>query len=567
MYDPNANWSAAAASRQQSAIYKVAIDGLATQYSTAPVKSPAGTVKPYLQMPGVIGQRVDPLTSKHSVQISTIEIVDRDDELTSLVATETASPTVTTLVNRKVTIYSGDSSIDEADYAPIAIGEIGDHEFAGLNTLKLTLRDVKRAQEEEVCRNADADPVGRIDTRLSAAASAGSDQIQVVSLANIEAPSPTEASDTGVKLYLSNTASDHEEKVQVLAILNASTGLIRLRKPLVNSYIVGDRVRWASTIVAGNVINVIRAFLTGQFGTPGSAGTASFPLDEALGEPTGLDISSSDIDDAYLIRERDQGPFTEHKVFIELRSPEKGATLMEKKLYATRGYPVLLGSGKLAFRSFRPEFAEIAAAGLPTITQDDVISYRWKRPHRLHINRIEVGVDYDLDRNEASQTIPTEDTDDQDDTKEIAVLDVENLGLRAIDSGVRLAEGCGARMLRRYLAPPLELEVECHMTKRAIEMGDVVQFTHPIVSNIETGTRGYTARRVEVIERAEHANQKRIQFVLDFYDYGRPFITGPATPDPDYDSATAAQQEYAYVGGTGTPPAAFPDGRPAYEVI
>jgi hypothetical protein len=144
---------------------------------------------------------------------------------------------------------------------------------------------------------------------------------------------------------------------------------------------------------------------------------------------------------------------------------------------------------------------------------------------------------------------------------------MEQSGYMDAHSGERLAQGRGAAMFRRHLKVAPLLEVVTGLHKRAIEMGDVIELTHPIIPNHETGVRGFTSRRVEVIEREEDPRSRRMRFTLALYDYKRHEWTGPAGAITAYGSATAAEKEYGYTADTGSPPGNFADGGEPYEAI
>lgn len=128
-YAPNANWTAAIEAARQSPIYYVAFDGLTTKhYSTGPVKSAAVTKKQFLQEPSGGGVTLDIIAGVQTIQTASFEILDVDDDLTDLISTNVtggrSTGSLSTLINRKVTIYGGDASLAEADYAPIYVGRV-----------------------------------------------------------------------------------------------------------------------------------------------------------------------------------------------------------------------------------------------------------------------------------------------------------------------------------------------------------------------------------------------------------------------------------------------------------
>jgi hypothetical protein len=552
-YDPNATWTARKAERQQAPVYYVAIDGLTTKhFSTGPVKAAAVTKKPLMMLPTELGQTLNPLQGKATLRISNLHLVDTAGEITDLVSTEKASPTLPTLINRTVTLYEGDADMNEADYAPVAVGEISDVKLGeDLVTYELTLVDVKRAQNEDLFTNAEASGLQRYSDFLSAAPNAGDKAVAVVNVPGVE---------EGQKLILGPSThgsyTGGEEKVEVVAVVGTA---IYFRTALTKSYLAGDPIRWATTVIQGNPINIIRACLTGDFAN------VSFPLEEVLGMPTGLGVPASLIDDTYLARERDRMMPT-RSIRFEVRQPIRGFQFLEQRIYRLNGYPFMRGSGKFAFRCYRPVYPDDVVAGLPTITEADVVSWRWERGFDLHINRVALGYDFDTETGKPADTVITQDTADQAATKETATIELEDSGLRTTLRGIRVGEVLGAGLLRRYIKPPPLLRLALGPHKKALEIGDVVAFTHSKIPNVRTGARGFVAARLEIVERADRPEAGEVQVKVLDPGFTRPGWIGAAGALPDYDSASAAQKEYAHIGTSGSPVGNFADGGLPYEV-
>jgi hypothetical protein len=565
VYNPNANWTAATNAGARAPSYYIAIDGVAVHYSTAPVRNAATTKKVYLELPGVIGQKVNMLTGRQSIQITSLDIVDRDNEMTDLIAIDKASPTVPTLINRTVTIFAGYLDLDEADFAPIAVAQIADEEFVDGNTLRLTLRDVKRVQQEKIFTNASATGTTPLNTFLTVAASAGEKEFTIQPTGGIPDPDAPFGPASDDFLYIADVAAGNEEKVRVADLVDDS--IVKLYAPLVNSYAINSEVRWASSTFKGNPINAIYAIWTGDFGTIDSPGSASFPLVEVRGEPTGLGIAVAGIDTAELIEQRDR-MLPDMVIEREIKKGLVGVRFLERSLYRVFGYPVLKGSGKLSLKLHRPAFGDDVSAGLPTITQNDILSWKWRRRQRFHVNRVGIGVDLNIETNDPAQVIVTEDTADQTATGEIIELRVDDVGFTAAESGVRFAQGRGAVMLRRFQKPPWELVLKTPMHKRALEAGDTPLITHPNIPNVKTGTRGLTDLQMEIVERSEDPKARHVILVLnDASHFTRPSWLGPAGALPTYDTATDDEkEEMLFVGKPGFPVPDFDDGKPSYEV-
>lgn len=550
-YNPNANWTARKSAKDQAPVYYIAIEGLTTKhFSTGPVKAAGTTKKALMQIPDEIGQKIEQLQGRVSLRLSKIVLADAVDEITDLVSTEKSSPTLPTLVNRNVTLYEGDVTLNESDYAAVAVGQIVDVQMREDGaSYELTLADLKRAQNEDLFTNAEATGIQRFSDRLGAAASAGAKSVLVANIPGVQ---------EGDKLMLGPSThgsfTGDEEKVEVAGLSGAT---VFLTGALVNSYLTGDGIRWATTILEGLRVNLIYALWTGDFAN------GSFPLTVAQGMPTGLGIDAALIDTAALIKERDRVGADDFLRF-EVRQAVNAARFLEQRLYTPRGYPCYRGDGRLSFRYYRPAFSDDAAAGLPTLLEADIASWRWSRPHKLHVNRVVMGLDFDVETTKAAAMPVNEDTTDQADTKEVAEFELEESGFMSPIQGARLIDDAAAGLLRRYLRVPPQLTITTGPHKKAIEIGEVLSLTHSRIPNVKTGTRGYSGVRMEVLEKSERPGSGTVEFVLMDPGYARPAWIGDDGAQTDYDSASAAEKESAYIGDdSGT---TFPDGGSFYEV-
>ncbi len=563
VYNPNANWTAKTNLAAKQPTYYIAIDGLTTKhYSTSKVRAAGTTKLALMKVPDQIGQKVSQLQGRQSITVFSFDLVDNAGEITDLISTEKESPVFSTLVNRKVTLFSGYLDLDEADFAPIGLAEISDVKLnKDGTTYRFTLRDLKRAQLDDIFTNAEATGTVPVNTKLAADANAGTRTLQLLDVSNISAGGAGQGSGTGDKLYIGPSSdvgdSGDEEKVQVAAIEGL---IVTTVKDLVSSYKAGDEVRWATTVIRGNPINLIYAVQTGDFAN------GTFPLTKLRGEPTGLGIAAADIDSAGMQKERDR-MIPAHEMEFELKDSVAGFRFLEQKIFRLFGYPIVKGDGKIGFRLYRPAWPDDAGAGLPKIEEKDVRSFEWLRPQDLHVNRVRLGIDIDAETGKPATIVLEEDTADQTATGETAEIDEEDTGFRASLRGVRLAEERAAIWFRRFLKEPSQIKSKTGLLKRAIEAGDVVEFTHSHVPDIKTGTRGLTNKRLEVVEVKHGLKGEEMDFLLQDAGFVRPAFVGPAGAIPGYDSATAAERESAYVGKPGFPVPDFDDGTRPYEVI
>lgn len=534
----------------------MAIDGLASKhYSTGPVKSAAVTKKLLLSFPSSIGQKVSQLQGRTSLNLFALELVNQGNEVNDLFANEKASPTLATLINKRVTLYSGYADLAEADYAPIAIAQIrGVRASEDATRWLFDLGDLRQSQQETVFLNADARG-DRLELAFLTDFAAGLGVFKVTG-------DPTTWKQ-GDRIFLGPSTDvanpGAEEKLTVQQVRDV-TNEVFVDPVTAFKYKAGDPVRSASTLLEGNPYNVMLAVLTGDFAN------GTWPLVKAYGKPTGLGIATADLDTTGILKERDRmNPSDIWR--LEQTRPLSGSLFLESFLYRFLGYPRMLLSGKIGFRAFRPVYPDDVNAGLPTLAEADIISFEAFRDIDSHINRVVLGVDTAFGGGSPSQIVTLEETADQTTTAEEAEIREESTGLAGNQSGVRLGQGRASVLLRRFLDGPYKVRIKAHQRKRAIQVGEDALVTHPRIPNPASVTPGITARRMEVVERTEDPERGTLELVVQDPNFTRPSFIGPAGAVTGYDAATSAEREYTYIGPPGAPVGNFSDGTAPYEVL
>jgi|GEM_PF-4218122 len=550
VYNPNANWTAEVAKKQKFDRYFVTFDDVSdTLFSTGRILTPTTTTRHrLLQFPGQVAQKLTQDKGRASLSNVILEFVDDAGGAVNTLFTQTLDP----IINARILLFGGAEGLAQADYAQIFIGQITNFEVRENGRLwKITASDPKRASADEIFTNADVTQPAPFNTTFSADADVGDGVITI-------------ASGTGIRisdnLFLGpSTAAGFigdEEIIEVRALPRAN-GLVFdmfVQTTIVNDYKAGDPIRWATSEIEGNPINIMHSLLTGNFAD------ASFPV-TTLGQVTGLGIPAADIDSPSFEFARDTFLIDEVWRFI-VKSPVVGFRFVENKLFRWTGYPAILGNGKIGFRAYGPPSPTAAIAGLPTITEADVTAWSIKKALNLHFNRFQVGLDTD-EVTGSQQTVETvEDTADQTASKETRQIVDKSTGFRTPLFGSRVAATKLMGLLRRFGVSPTQYLVTTDLTIRATEIGDVVELTHSKIPNFESGGLGVTGLRLEVVEKQENFNSGILRWTLQDANFGRPSWIAPAAA-PDYGAADDDDKEYGYIA-----PAAgnFADGRPPYRI-
>jgi hypothetical protein len=316
--------------------------------------------------------------------------------------------------------------------------------------------------------------------------------------------------------------------------------------------------------IEGNPINVWYALVTGDFAN------VTFPVTTSGAAATGLDVSTSLIDETHLENERDEWLFGWNMRF-EFRRPEKAKKFFEDELFLLKGYPLIRGSGQLSVRLYHPAHP---AESPQDLDEDNLLVgvVSVKPLFKDHLNVIEIYGDHDPDFDESegesefTLLYSFEDSSDITATKERRELIIESKGLRTELDGVRNARFAGGKIRQRYLEPPIEIVAETLFSKRALELGDVVGVTHPALPDMDTGARGWTKEQCEVVKAVPDFRRGRMRFTLITTNFGRRYRVIAPNSVPDYTSQTQAQKDkYMSIADTGTELLGGAD--PAHQII
>ncbi len=526
---PAANWTAETQSRNPLPAYFVRFEGLATKdYSTCPILSPSVTKVICMYIPDGSSQDLTPLQGKATTGEARVRFIDVSGELTTLIATEKSSPVFNTLINRKITIWGGYRNIIESEYEPIFTGEIRDIKLVAPLTYEFTIADFKRRYEETLMQGMTTPVVTQVD----AITNNGQANCTFKSISNLN------ASDV-IHFYKADGSQFESKTIQSI---NTSTRVVTMTSNFTLNWAVGDMATRDVIRVKGNIINVFYSLLTNSFST---LATASYPLLDKRNSPVGLSLVDTDLDLTSFTRTRDRflGDFNVDFLFT---APVVARRFFEQELYPLGFYPTVGGDGKLGIRSFVPPGPEGAAtvqvnkehmAGIPL----------WERGIDTHLNQIYIYGDNNLGDGSFDLLHSIDDTTDQTNTKEIKNYTVSSKGLRSGIEGAAIAQEIGYRIRRRWLVPPVEVNTPLLFSRRTLKVGDIVSLTHPGIPDTVAGTRGISARLMEVTRMNPDYQRGIMRARLLETGFKKFAILGPASMN-DYGSATPDEKQFAYWG-------------------
>jgi len=136
--------------------------------------------------------------------------------------------------------------------------------------------------------------------------------------------------------------------------------------------------------------------------------------------------------------------------------------------------------------------------------------------------------------------------------RQVYQQNIESTGLRVNYGGVCRTRLLADRIFRRHAFAPPAYRVKAHLASLAVELGDLVSLTHPLLLDFENGRLGVVNIACEVIDRTPNYAAGSMEFLLldtRFVNLAEPYeIAAAADSIPAWTAATAAQrQQYMFI--------------------
>lgn len=370
-----------------------------------------GTLKPYLVTLSGNGQKVTPEEGSASIAGFKIELLDYDNEITALLATDTYY-----FHRRKATIKAGYVGMDEASMLTVFTGWVTDLMMSSdLTSYIFDVTDPQRWMQRNIFRDAsDSSPV----------------------------------------------------------------------------------------TVQGNPINILLAVLT-------STGEGTNGDYDWLDEANGLGLSTDFINVTAIENVRDRWyPGDSNYLKFTITEKEKAKDWIEKEiLKVLNAYPVIDGQGRFSIKPFKPPLP--ALESVQSFDEDNIIGLpQWNANLDALINEVDIFYNHNATSgNYDSETYYIEGTSLTNRGPGKKALTIKSKGLHGSNIGShpdRTADIITSRknkVFGRFATPPEKVSITTFFSRWLSEAGDIVPFTHPMVPDVVTGARGYTAERMEIINR------------------------------------------------------------------
>lgn len=277
-----------------------------------------------------------------------------------------------------------------------------------------------------------------------------------------------------------------------------------------------------------------------------------------------------DVDEVLFYR---NGIFAGYLFEFELQQPVEAKQFLEFEIFhPLGGYAVILADGRMSPRFFVPPYS---LAGLASLSDRNVTALPGVKPSSL-INQVTFRMDYDGSQFQTELLFLSDPSLQQFGLAGENII--ESKGMKLVHGGASLANITANRIFQRYggMNPvtgvprggaPI-LSVTSQFMNLTTQAGDFVYFSHPLLPNLETGTRGIYNRIMEVVDKQPNYTRGNIAYqLLDTGWIGDKVLTRIAPQGtPVWNEASNSQREaYMFLSAESTQ--AYSDGTPGKTVF
>jgi len=305
------------------------------------------------------------------------------------------------------------------------------------------------------------------------------------------------------------------------------TGLKLSSDGLVYTFSITDPQKWfqrqifrgsedATVTISGNPIDILLKCITST-----GAGTNGDYDVYTEANSIGLDDSFVDVAGIEAVRD-DWFPGDSHYMRFSISERIKAKDFFETEIFKVLNiYPVIDGLGRFSIKPFKPPLA--ALDEVQSFTADNTIGLP-KLDFNLGSLVNEIQIEYDWNTTTEvydSEVFYIDSTSVNNRGPGKKPITIKSKGLHTSHSPAsisgRATSVLGVRKNRifgRFASPPMSLKLKTFFNRWITEVGDIVPFTHSKVPDVDSGTRGLSAERMEVIKKNVDWRKGTVSFDL-----------------------------------------------------
>lgn len=301
-------------------------------------------------------------------------------------------------------------------------------------------------------------------------------------------------------------------EVDMLTVLTGWVTGLKMTKDLTGwEFSITDPQKWlqrkifrgaesATVTVKGNPINIVLALLT-------STGNGTNGDYDYYSSSVGLGIDTDYINMPAIEAVRDDWyPGDSNYMSFSITKRENANAWLQREIFKVLNiYPVVDGDGRFNLKPFKPPIA--SRDTVQSLDEDNIIGLpSFDTNLAALINECEFHYDYDGD-DYATQEFNIDGTS-VDNRGPGRTMTIKSRGVHTSHSPASISgrateinQRRKAKVFGRWSTPPVKINCKTFFSRWLSDPGDIVPLTHRLLPDLEAGTRGLTARRMEITNR------------------------------------------------------------------
>ena len=277
----------------------------------------------------------------------------------------------------------------------------------------------------------------------------------------------------------------------------------------------------ATVTIQGNPINIVLAILT-------STGAGTNGDYDYYSSSVGLGIDTDYINISAIEAARDDWyPGDSNYMSFSITKREKANDWLQREIFKVLNiYPVVDGDGRFNLKPFKPPIA--SRGTVQSLDEDTIVGLpSYDMNLAALINEVEVHYDYDGSDYD-TQVFYIDSTSLNNRGPGKKPLTLKSRGLHTSHSPASIAgratsicEKRKAKVFGRWSTPPVKINCKAFFSRWLSDPGDIIPLTHRLLPDLEAGTRGLAARRMEITNRQIDWLKGQVSFDLLDTGFGR----------------------------------------------
>lgn len=464
-------------------------------------------------------QKIIPEEGKSSIGSMGFTLLDKRDRVTALLANA--------IRHKEVVLWGGYEEIDESKYIPLATNRVDDFEVGtNLTDYIFKTADIQRSIKKDVFKPKVTSLTAQLNAGATTATVADTSSFLTVIHPKLGTVGYIQIDDEIIK-WTAKTAT-------TFTIERAQDGTTDAQ------HSSGAEVKEIIKFEEHPIAIALKVLTSTGAGTNGTYDT--LPSHWALGiDQTLVDVATWESEaEAWLDFTKTDFTLGYQFRFLYNSKVEGKRFLEDEILKVLNAYAPVKVTGSLSFKAFAPP---VPFADLPKLDEKILQTKKVGGGLAAMINIALFEYDHDLVQGKYLKNVEYSDGASISEHGESARFEVRSRGIRSDLDGDDIILNRWNRIKQRFSKPVPKIAIRGFYSTHLFEIGEIVNFSHPSLPDVELGTRGMSGKIVEIVNKSFDLAGGAVHYDMLLTGFGQRY--GLWAPDtvPTYDSATQEEKD------------------------